>query len=332
MNSDRPSVLIMSAARKVPLVRAFQAAMRTEGLPGEVLAADVQPLAAALYAADRGFVVPRQEAPGYLEFLLSLCAREGVGLLIPTRDEELPFFSHHRDAFSARGVCVMVAAPGTIGTCQDKQAFLQHLAAHRFAFPRTYGMEELAAGASTFPLFAKPRVGKGGTGLLRIADTSALADALASHGGTHVFQEFVTAPEYTVDVFCTLAGELISAVPRERSQVVSGESWITRTVPADGMLEEVGRLVRSLQLVGHNTVQCFRRSGERPLFIEVNPRFGGAANLGFAAGHPTPQYLLRLLHGLPVVPVIGAYKVGLTMLRHTADLFVSEGEVLRPDA
>jgi len=48
--ADRPNVLITSAARKVPLVQAFRRA--TTALGGRVIAADVQPLAAALYEAD----------------------------------------------------------------------------------------------------------------------------------------------------------------------------------------------------------------------------------------------------------------------------------------
>jgi hypothetical protein len=56
-------------------------------------------------------------------------------------------------------------------------------------------------------------------------------------------------------------------------------------------------------------------------FIEVNPRFGGGAHLGFAAGAPTPLFLVKLLKGEILKPRIGKFKDNYFMLRYTEDMF-----------
>jgi carbamoyl-phosphate synthase large subunit len=88
-------------------------------------------------------------------------------------------------------------------------------------------------------------------------------------------------------------------------------------------MDESARLARALGLIGHNTIQCF--SGEGGVrFIEVNPRFGGAAALSIEAGADTPRWLIKLVKGEPLAPRIGDFTDALMMLRYTEDVFVEE--------
>ena len=116
-------------------------------------------------------------------------------------------------------------------------------------------------------------------------------------------------------------------MPRERLQVVSGESVVSRTVKDPELCDAALRLCTAIGLVGHVTVQAFRSPGE-VLFIEINPRYGGAANLGFAAGARTPEDAVALAMGEPVAPRLGDYEAGLVMLRHAEDLFLHERDLL----
>ena len=86
------------------------------------------------------------------------------------------------------------------------------------------------------------------------------------------------------------------------------------------------RLATALKLTGHNTIQCFL-VGHTVKFIEVNPRFGGAASLGFAAGISTPALLVKLLKGEHVEPRIGAFKDNYFMLRYTDEIFMERKSV-----
>ena len=77
--------------------------------------------------------------------------------------------------------------------------------------------------------------------------------------------------------------------------------------------------------MGHNTVQCFF-DGTDVMFIEVNPRFGGAAHLSFRAGAFTPRFLVKLVSGEELEP-IDTYRSGYVMLRYTEDIFLEDADL-----
>lgn len=317
-----PNVLITSASRKVSLVRAFQSALAKRA-GGNVIAVDVSPYAPALYVADRNFLIPRSNDPEFMPTLLRLCEVERITLIVPTRDEELPLFAEARPLFEKIGARVLVSASETIRNCQDKSAFIAFCREHGIAIPKTFQGDEWRQ--SKFPFFVKPRSGKGGIGARMVATELEMQTTL-EHPGEWIIQECVDAPEYTVDLLADFEGRVISAVPRLRRFVVSGESYVSITEKEPTLIEESIRLATKLHLIGHNTIQCFW-DGQQVKFIEVNPRFGGAAALGIAAGADTPSLLLRLLDGESVPSQIGQFESNLTMLRYTDDLFLKSNEL-----
>lgn len=314
------NVAILSASRKVWLVQAFQRALAAVG-GGRVWALDCDPYAVALQAADAAELAPRSDAPEYLDWLLDWCGRERISLVVPTRDAELALLAGAAERFLRAGVRVVVSPEGGIALCRDKRSFGEFCRARGFATPAELTVEAVTA----FPVFVKPRCGQAGQGTQRIASEEELRGR-GFDPESEILQEFVTDPEFTIDVFVDWEGRLISALPRERVRVLDGESVVGRTVRDDELAEAAGRLALALGLRAHVTVQAFRGPG-RIRFIEVNPRFGGGAALGFAAGCPTPEWLLRLARGEVIEPRIGRYEVGMWIFRHTTDLFRREGEM-----
>ena len=313
------NVAILSASKKVWLVQAFQRGLAAIG-GGRVWALDCDPHAAALRAADSAELSPRSEGPEFLDWLELWCRRERIALVVPTRDAELALLAGAAERFSRAGVRLVVSPVEAVALCRDKRRFARFCRDRVFATPAEFDAEAVPA----FPVFVKPRTGQAGQGAQRIGS----AEELHERGfdpEREILQEFVDAPEFTIDVFVDWDGRLISSVPRERVRVVDGESVVSRTVRDDELAHEAGRLALELGLRAHVTVQAFRGPG--PIrFIEVNPRFGGGAALGFAAGCPTPEWLLRLARGETVEAQPGRYAVGLWMFRHTTDLFCQEEE------
>ncbi len=319
------NVLITSASRKVSLVRAFQSALARHG-GGDVIAVDTSPFSPALYVADRHFLVAPSAEPGFLEEFLQLCQREGVGLVVPTRDEELPLFAEMRERFEQGGIRVMVPALETVRLCQDKLAFIAFCQTHQFGTPRTYQADEWQG--AEFPLFVKPRFGKGAKGTHVVRNESELHYATGKTD-EWVIQEYIDASEYTVDLLADFNGRVLSVVPRSRQAVVAGESYVSRTIIEPQLISESARLATELRLTGHNTIQCFW-NGKQVKFVEVNPRFGGGAALGIAAGVDTPDILIRLLRGEALPERLGEFDGDLVMLRFTQDLFLNARALTSP--
>lgn len=312
------NILITSASHKVSQVRAFQQALAQEG-GGKVVAVDADPLAPALYLADEHYIVPPSHKAEFLAVMLRLCEQLDIKLLIPTRDEELPFFAEHKGKFADVGTLVMVSDSATVRVCQDKKLFMKFCQDNGFATPKSYESVDLPVHIE-FPLFVKPLHGKGGHQATRINSKEEL-ELILKQMPDAIIQEFVQAPEYTIDLFADFSGRVISVVPRERIYIFGGESFVSRTSKNPALIQEAIRLATELQLIGHNTIQCFL-DDNIVKFIEVNPRFGGAAHLGFAAGAPTPLFLIKLLKGETLEPRIGEFKDNYIMLRYTEDLFL----------
>ncbi|MBF0556265.1 MAG: ATP-grasp domain-containing protein [Nitrospirae bacterium] len=315
------NILITSASKKVTLVKCFKDALGKEG-GGMVYAADINPLSAALYMADGHFLIPPDDDPEFIATLINICKAHKIRLIVPTRDEELPMFAAAREVFSSIGTAIMVAPPETIAICQDKRMFVDYCLLRGIGTPHRYNISPDGAilDPISYPAFLKPRFGKGGTGTARVDDEYALKYLLRSEPEA-IVQEYVQAPEYTIDVFVDFAGQVISVVPRERVGLFGGESFIGKTVNDPALISDAVRLSKMLGLVGHNTIQCFLDGGEVK-FIEINPRYGGAFSLGVAAGADTPRFLIKLLKGERLTPVIGEFKDGLYMLRYTDEMYM----------
>ena len=87
-------VLLTCAGQRVDIVRAFRAA-------GAVaLAADADPLAPALYHADRQAIVPRIADPAYVGTLAGLVREHDVRLVVPLNDLDHPVLSRRREALA----------------------------------------------------------------------------------------------------------------------------------------------------------------------------------------------------------------------------------------
>lgn len=316
------NVLITSASRKVTLVQAFQAALAKEG-GGRVVACDLSRESPALYKADE-FVLspPSNDEKEYCEFLESTCRRLDVRCIVPTRDEELAFFARKRASFKALGITVAVSGEETVLRCRDKRRFAAFCNDHGIRTPIEYDPKDIPG--SAWPVLVKPRTGKSGQGIGLCRSRK----ELEAFGPCEemICQEVLSGPEYSIDVFSDFTAKPLSVVPRERTAVFGGESYVSRTVELPKVVEEAVRLAGLLELHGHAVMQCFLIDGE-PVFIEVNPRYGGASALSFAAGADSPRMLIRLAEGKDPVTSCEPYRRDLYMLRYAQDMYIGSDEM-----
>jgi carbamoyl-phosphate synthase large subunit len=311
------NILLTSISRDVNLVHAFQKALEMEG-GGNVIAVDASSHAAGLYFADKYALVPKSTSPDFLDVMLQMCKEYEVRLLIPMRDEELQFFSKHKDKFMEIGTFVMVGEEESMSICNDKLLFVKFCNENGFETPTTvqYSSDNFD---HKYPLFIRPRFGKASKDIYQI-DSEEKLRFYIKHISNPIIQKYIEAPEFTVDLFADFNGRIISAIPRRRLLTVGGESYITQTSNNPLMIEESEKIAKALRLIGHNTIQCFLDEG-KVKFIEINPRFGGAAHVGFEAGAPTPLFLIKLLKGETIEPILGKFKNNFVMLRYVQDIF-----------
>jgi carbamoyl-phosphate synthase large subunit len=312
-----------AGSRRVPLVQAFQRAVRATG-GGSVIVTDVNPLSPAVYAADRAYPVPLSTDPSYLDSIHAICRRERVALVIPTIDDELTLFAESAQAFADAGVRVAVSPPETTTVCHDKQTTWRRLASCDLPAARTWRPEELPDHPA-FPLFIKPRCGRGGVGAFPVRNARELA-FFSEYVPDAVVQPYLEGPEFTIDMLCDFDGRLLSVVPRERVVIRAGVVDRGRTVRDRALLDLGVACAGALRFVGAVNVQCRIHDG-RPVIFEINPRFSGGIPLTIAAGADFPRLLVRLARGGSVKPAIGRYQTQLWMTSYESSVFVPEASI-----
>jgi carbamoyl-phosphate synthase large subunit len=318
------NVLVTAASRRVPLVRAFQAALQAFGRRGRVIVTDVNPLSPAVHIADRWYHVPLATSPDYLDAIARICDAEGIGLIVPTIDDELEVFGRAADWFASRGVRVAVSPEPTSRICNDKLLTCSHLRTLGIPAAETRVPADVPASVG-YPLFIKPRFGRGGVGAFPVRSARELA-FFADYVPTPIVQEYLDGPEFTIDVLCDFSHRAISIVPRERVVVRSGVTDRGRTVRDSSLIDLAREVADILPFSGAANIQC-RIVGGVPTVFEINPRFSGGIPLTIAAGADFPAYLVDLALGRKVVPRIGRFSDDMWMTSYESSVFVAAGDI-----
>jgi len=317
-------VLITSAGRRTSLVAGFRDAAQDYG--GSVLAADADPLAPGLFAADHGVVLPRLTSPAYDSHLLGICEEFEVGLVVPTIDTELPVLARLSSRMTAMGTVALVSDLSLIEVSADKAKTEEVFAAAGIRTPRSWTIPETDIAELPDRVFIKPRAGSASVDVHLVSRDEVLS--AASLVTDPIVQEYVDAAEITVDALLDMDGRVIHLVPRLRLKTVGGESVQGVTLPDESIrawLLDVLDVVGGLGGRGPITVQAFLTE-DSPTLVEVNPRFGGGFPLALRAGGDYPRWILQMTRGEFVAPRIGEYTKGLFMTRSLTEVFVDPTE------
>lgn len=294
----------------------------------KILVADQDRFAPSAVFADQWIPVPSIASEQYCASLLTACTKNAVGLVVPLIDLDVNRLSPFVQQFSDHGIHLLCPSETIAYTCFDKNEFHAFCHRHRLSSPTRYGSVKEALQAR-FPLFAKPLRGYGSCGLhvLREPDELGNREELFK---THIVQDFVLAPELSVDAYINQVGDCILRVPRARVQVIGGEVYKSETVDLDGTVELADRTIAALAMEGLRgpvNVQLF--GGPNPCLIEVNPRLGSGNVLSnMATGGRFYDAILLESAGKVATGDKDAYLRNLTLRRFHGDLFHLPDKIL----
>ena len=308
------AVLFTCAGQRVDIVDAFGRAGAT------TVAADVNPLAPALYRADRWALVPRIDDEEYIPALRALVDEHDVRLIVPLTDLDQVTLAAAREDL---GALVLLPAEETVERLADK--YLAHLLFEErgIASPPTWLPNGVPDDAS-FPLLVKARNGFGSRHIYRAEDRVQLGFFLGYTPVDSIVQACLGGEEFSIDVFCDLDGRCLNAIPRTMIESKGGESIKGMTIRDERLIELARDVAERLQLVGPANIQCFREQDGSHYITDINPRFGGGFPLPLAAGGRYPELALALARGERPEPRLGDFREGIVMTRFFSDLSLTQ--------
>ena len=308
------AVLFTCAGQRVDIVGAFR---RAGAL---TVAADANPLAPALYHADRHALVPRIDDPGYVPALRKLVEEHDVRLIVPLTDLDQVQLARAREEL---GALLLLPEAETVERLEDK--YLAHVLFEErgIASPPTWLPNGVPDDAS-FPLLVKARHGFGSRHIYRAADRAQLGFFLGYTPVDSIVQACLGGEEFSIDVFCDLEGRCLNAIPRTMIESKGGESIKGMTIRDERLIELARHVAETLKLVGPANIQCFREVDGSHLITDINPRFGGGFPLPLAAGGRYPELALALADGELPEPRLGDFAEGIVMTRFFSDLSLTQ--------
>ncbi|HEY5317510.1 MAG TPA: ATP-grasp domain-containing protein [Solirubrobacteraceae bacterium] len=319
--SARRRVLVTGAGG--PSGISFMIAARSDEV--EFLAADIDPYAPGLYLVEpeRRVLLPRGEDPRFARTVLALCREREIDALVPTVDCELIALACIRSELENAGTKLLLAPEAALHLCLDKWALLWAMD-ESVPIPRCE-LDDGSLDRSTWalPAVIKPRSGSGSRGVRVLERWDELDPAPEDE---RLIQEFLPGREFSLDVLCSQAGEVLAVVPRERLRLDSGIAITSRTLHDPG-LERLGRSACELVgMTGVANVQVREDVEGVPRLIEINPRFPGTMPLTVASGINMPKLALGELLGEPI-PATRLEFREIAMVRYLAGMVVAAGEL-----
>jgi carbamoyl-phosphate synthase large subunit len=314
------NILVCSAGRRVELVQAFKDSLEHYLPDGKVFCTDMYPeLSSACHIADAFFNGPPVTDKGYIDFLLSVCIENRVGLVIPTIDTELLILAQNRERFEQYGITLLVSDVSLIKLCRDKRETAKLFSLLNIDQPSIFDKANLV-----FPCFCKPYDGSCSVGAVAIQTRSELTNDLLLNP-KNMFMELIPKSycEYTIDVYYTRDNTLQCLVPRKRLEVRGGEvsKGITRkNFVYDYLLKRANTLHGARGCI---TFQLFVNEETTSIMgLEINPRFGGGYPLSNDAGARYTDWLVKEYLCDDDIHFFDSWEDDLIMLRYDAKVLV----------
>ena len=131
------NILILSAGRRVELVQSFQRAARKLNIKSNIVAGDCSNTAPAIYFADKYYIMPRISEPTYIDYIIDVCNKENIALVVPTIDTDLLLLSEKKSYIESKTKSrVLISSEEVVKICRDKTKTQKFLEDNNFKVPR----------------------------------------------------------------------------------------------------------------------------------------------------------------------------------------------------
>ena len=311
------NILILAAGTRNKVVQYFK---KTFAGVGTVVATDANELGPAIYEADKYYIVPPIDAPGYVDLILDICKREKINGVLSLIDPELSLLARHSDEFQAIGTTVIGSSYDLCELSFDKYKMYRWLTEHGYNCAKSWTdknefFRAAACGEVTYPVFVKPVTGSASIDISKVYDRETVELLFAREEGLMV-QEYLYGQEIGADVYIDMiSGEVVSIFTKKKIKMRAGETDKAVSFKDEKLFGLIERFVKEAGYRGQIDIDIFDING-RYYISEVNPRFGGGYPHAYESGCDHMKLILNNLQGKANAVCIGNYEDGIYMMKY----------------
>lgn len=290
------NILILSAGRRVALVKGFKNALKKLNIQGNVVAVDLRKDAPALYFADKAHQVKHIEDDGYVDDIISICNKEDIDMVIPIMEREIEILSQKKEYIeNSTKSKVILSCKESIEICRNKFKTAKFLEENGFYTPKIITDEDLKNKNYKFPLFIKPLDGVSSINAFKINNEEEL-NFFKSYIKNPIIQEFIDGEEYGIDVLADFNGNPITIVPMKAITIRAGDYTRGKIIKNRLIIDTTKKLLEALNIIGPIVIDCIVKD-DKVYIIEINGRFSTEAPALFEIGDDKAEKLIRLILG-----------------------------------
>lgn len=274
-------------------------------------------------------VVPKTDAPDYLDRLLALLRKHHVDVAFPGIDADMYKWADHVAEIDATGTKVVLNSRELISRCSDKWAFYERQLElmPTYAIPSYLEMDfDFLKEKCGLPFLLKPRRGFGSKGIVVVETAEQFARIAPATKPTFMAQPIVGRDdeEFTVSAFCDGHGDYSAFMALRRKLSKDGFTEKAAVVDQAEFSEAVRDLCRAFAPIGPTNFQ-FRKTGHGLKLLEINPRISSSTSIRAAFGYNEALMAVEMAveKRMPVQPDIKRGKA----VRYTEDFIFYDNSV-----
>ena len=311
------NILILSAGTRNKIVQYFKKALNGKG---KVIATDMSILAPAIYEADKYYIVPRIDAPDYLEIIFDICKNEKITGILSLIDPELSLLAKNKENFEKMGITVIGSSYELCEMSLDKYEMYKWLRKQKYHCAKSYINKEqfyadVNADEITYPVFVKPAKGSASIDICKVYGKE-MMDILFENNSGLMIQEFLNGQEIGADVYVDMiSGEVVSIFTKKKIKMRAGETDKAVSFKDDKLFALIEKFVKNTGYRGQIDIDIFEIHGDYYI-SEVNPRFGGGYPHAYESGVDHIKLIVNNLEGKSNERAIGQYDTGIYMMKY----------------
>ena len=309
--------LILAAGTRNKIVQYFK---RTFDGIGNVVATDASEFGPAIYDADKYYIVPPINEPGYIDKVLDICKKEQIRGALSLIDPELSLLAANEEKFGNLGVTIIGSSYNLCEMALDKIQMFEWLRSHKYNSARSWLEKEefykaIDEGVISYPVFVKPCRGSASISVSKVYDKATI-DLLFDHEDDLMIQEYLDGQEIGADVYIDLiSGEVVSIFTKKKIKMRAGETDKAVSFKDPVLFEYIEKFVCEAGFRGPIDIDIFEIDGSYYI-SEVNPRFGGGYPHAYESGCDHMKLILNNLNGIVNEKNIGSYDEGIYMMKY----------------
>ena len=310
------NLLILAAGTRNKIVQYFK---KTFDGVGTVVATDASELGPAIYEADKHYIVPFINEPGYIDVILDICKKDKIDGVLSLIDPELSILAKNEAKFNEVGTKVVGSSYELCEMSIDKMQMYEWLRSHGYHCARSWMDKEqfykaVDSGEVSYPAFVKPCRGSASINISKVCDKETV-EMLFLHNENLMIQEYLDGQEIGADVYIdTISGEVVSIFTKKKILMRAGETDKSVSFKDQKLFDLIEKFVKEAGFRGEIDIDIFEIDGEYYI-SEVNPRFGGGYPHAYECGVDHMKLILNNLNGVVNERNIGAYDEGIYMMK-----------------